>query len=888
MVHGDLRQVNSVSRRVMVRMSKFIESCSCRMGKPLDGMAQGHVMRSELTARLLQERMVARFVVAPEGFGKSMLAYQYAQLVFAFKGVFWVRCESPCFIRDLDEGDLARQILKFDEDASLVVFDDVPDLNSDRKEKLEQCILQLLDAGCEVICMLVPSLDWSMSSRCQIDRIVASELLLSDSEMESEKMRGNSSASLGSRTPKGARVAALVWGDWDARQLLAPVSKELLPADVLLAMFSILCLGSGFAADLSCVCPAPFLEESMAFLSDGYPFLGIEDDRKRFCAIDVSIADVSLAFASRLPWIAKASSSEDAQGLALALADRLLADSKAERACDIAKSLMDKPEAGSWIAREGWRMLERMDAKPVLDLCEFSRKGSADVISIDCLASWAAYELDDMDRARRVARRVLSRADSLEASAPAALMAWMIGISANKEPANLDIHAHLRALSTSVSSAGQAQAFDFDLDSALRIAASWDKGITACLDAWNDLFSPERMRDDAARKAALMMAPSVLESCIRRQRSDADAEEGCHEPDPSFEILCSAICASCSEALDCMEGSMIWGEYVAAKALSKAAEAFPGMVPKLGFHIEAEAIACERHLERQVAAIRQEDLEREVAKAAYRKTHPNPFRKDGPTELLIDIEPPTLYVSLFGGLEVFLGEEPVDRRLLNRRKAKLLLAILVISKGKSMSRDRLVRLLWPECDESKGRRNLYTITSQVKRALSVDGRCPYIISTPNMCKLDSRYVASDFYGFEGFCRNLIFGADEDIAWDEAFARVSEDYAGELLPEQTSCEYIDSIRAKCTSDLVDALISASSRLISLGDLQGALWFSREAMERDPRREDVYVSMMSAQMAAGQRGPALDTYFECLAFLKDDLGIDPSSALVDLYNKIIGIA
>ena len=44
-------------------------------------------------------------------------------------------------------------------------------------------------------------------------------------------------------------------------------------------------------------------------------------------------------------------------------------------------------------------------------------------------------------------------------------------------------------------------------------------------------------------------------------------------------------------------------------------------------------------------------------------------------------------------------------------------------------------------------------------------------------------------------------------------------------------------------------------------------------------------MQAQIDAGQRAAAIDTYFTCRRYLADELGIDPSTALVRLYRSVI---
>ena len=44
-------------------------------------------------------------------------------------------------------------------------------------------------------------------------------------------------------------------------------------------------------------------------------------------------------------------------------------------------------------------------------------------------------------------------------------------------------------------------------------------------------------------------------------------------------------------------------------------------------------------------------------------------------------------------------------------------------------------------------------------------------------------------------------------------------------------------------------------------------------------------MEAQISSNQRGGALETYFTCRRFLSEELGIDPSMKVMELYRSII---
>ena len=108
---------------------------------------------------------------------------------------------------------------------------------------------------------------------------------------------------------------------------------------------------------------------------------------------------------------------------------------------------------------------------------------------------------------------------------------------------------------------------------------------------------------------------------------------------------------------------------------------------------------------------------------------------------------------------------------------------------------------------------------------------------------------------------------------------------DLLPGESACELIVHTRDEYRVRLVDALVAASARLVEAGEVRGGLWFAREALKRDASREDAYTALMEAQIAAGQRTAALETYFACRQYLANELGIDPSVRTVQLYRDII---
>ena len=88
-------------------MSGFILRAACRGHRPAHLSGVRYYQRSSLVSQLLRERDVSRFIVAPPGYGKTSLVMDYAETMMGFANVIWINGQSPCFVRDLDEGVLA-------------------------------------------------------------------------------------------------------------------------------------------------------------------------------------------------------------------------------------------------------------------------------------------------------------------------------------------------------------------------------------------------------------------------------------------------------------------------------------------------------------------------------------------------------------------------------------------------------------------------------------------------------------------------------------------------------------------------------------------------------------------------------------------------------------
>ncbi|MBQ3106045.1 MAG: SARP family transcriptional regulator, partial [Eggerthellaceae bacterium] len=697
--------------------------------------------------------------------------------------------------------------------------------------------------------------------------------------------------------PPSRRAAALCWGGDDGTELLGGLAREELPDETRLAVFVMLVLQKGSWSDLEAFMPAGRARDAVRFLHERYPLLGIDTLRERYDSLPAPPSVLASAFDKALEGMARQSLLGSRAELVTGAADALLARGDGERACEVVVSMAAKPVVAEWLARRGDALLVLPCAFPAHKL--YARTGRSKGDHRGVLASgeaWRLLFLDDRASARALAQRIgFSSKESASARVPALLLLVF--------EADGDVRRRALGVLEAVLLSEGLAVRDFadclvptDLDASAPwtacacAALALERGIASAARWWNGLAG--RIGEDEVLAAALPLIRGI-DGAVRAGDGSGAAEvfsESRNGMGESAKAAVDGVCLYASKALTGAGASgLTYPLAMLARSLASACES--GAV-SADYAPSRRILAAVRRMDADLASQCREyaaEVERTVDEGAeFRSTHPDAFRR---TRSSRDAARPTkvapqLRVNLFGGLEVYLGEEEVDPLLLRRQKVKNLLAVLVLNKGREMSRDKLISILWPNANPDVAVRNLYAVWSQLRRALTTpDGSCPYLVRERGGCRMDARLVECDASLFEDTCRMLLFGRPSLEECERLLAVVNERFADDLLPSELENEYIVRIREDYRVRLVDALAAASTRLVSMGEVRGGLWFAREALRRDASREDVYVTLMEAQLAAGQRTAALDTYFSLRRYLAEELGIDPSTKTVRLYREII---
>ena len=710
-----------------------------------------------------------------------------------------------------------------------------------------------------VACM--PSRDAFARHRDRI-KLTAVDLLLTDEEVDLLRTPGERSSDPASTIAPACRVATFVWGSDEERAgFLSAVLGEELPADLLLPLFVMASLGKGTFEDVAAF--GPFGPDQDALLAEQYPYLGIDSRSGRFEAAPFEVEALAGAFARKLGALADRSLFSDASTLVVRLGDALAMRGEHERACDFVRLLASRAPRASWLAKHGAALLE---AACLVPACEVHRSLSGETAGKGALLS--AHEavrralLGDRQAACVAARKAVR-----DRNAPSSVR--MTGALVLAQCAEADERRRADKLVVSLlAAAGIADAAEAPRE-AVCAKAPEDRGWLAagCVHAQlRKAGCPEAARvwldwhDDGARGSFLKQSAAE----VLRQAAASGAGEA-----RSIELdrLGAFVRKEVSQA---SRGTLGLGDALAGIAYERACERGAIAVPALDAQAALAVRRIEMRLFSQRNACERLELERLERERVFVATHPDAYREEGRATRLpkLPSSVPALTVNLFGGLDVLMGDERVDPSLFSRQKVKTLLALLVLHNGREFSRDKLVGLLWPDSEIMHGRKNFYGIWAMLRRALTLpSGECPYLIRQQQGLRLDASLLTSDVAQLEDVCRTLLFERPGYGGWAQVYSQVNDRFSDDLLPSENGNDALASLRVDYRNRLVDALVAASTRLVAAGEAQEGLWFARAALQRDRSREDAYICLMQAQLAAGQRTAALETYFA------DELGIDP---------------
>ena len=213
--------------------------------------------------------------------------------------------------------------------------------------------------------------------------------------------------------------------------------------------------------------------------------------------------------------------------------------------------------------------------------------------------------------------------------------------------------------------------------------------------------------------------------------------------------------------------------------------------------------------------------------------------------------------------------------------------LLALNAGRVVPVGSLAGQIWPDDPPGNPGNALQTLVSRLRAELRQAGIGDVIESHPAGYRLAVPPEAVDVMAFETLAaRGRRALADGDVG--EA-ARVLRDallaWRGQPLVDAAGCDFADAAAAKLTELRSSVLADRIEADLALGEGASLVGELRVLLSADPLAERPRALLMRALYAAGRQAEAIAPYHEGRELLADQLGVDPSAQLEQVYLGIL---
>ena len=242
------------------------------------------------------------------------------------------------------------------------------------------------------------------------------------------------------------------------------------------------------------------------------------------------------------------------------------------------------------------------------------------------------------------------------------------------------------------------------------------------------------------------------------------------------------------------------------------------------------------------------------------------------------------WVQLCGAFAVELSGRRVDQALPGRQ-GRLLFAYLVLSRLQPVPRDALIEAMWGDAAPSNAGGALSALISKTRAVAGADvlrGRTELSLALPEPAYVDVEVALSRLHTAES--------AVAVRAWQRAWwaACGALFVARRRFLFEADAPWADAWRRRLDDVYVRALECYASACLELGstELPGAERAARELLETAPYRESGHLLLMRGLAANGNVAEALTAYEHLRVMLRDELGVNPSPAVQEIYTRLLG--
>lgn len=247
-----------------------------------------------------------------------------------------------------------------------------------------------------------------------------------------------------------------------------------------------------------------------------------------------------------------------------------------------------------------------------------------------------------------------------------------------------------------------------------------------------------------------------------------------------------------------------------------------------------------------------------------------------------------LQINMLGGFSLQYNGNSIDYNTSRSHKLWLILEYLVTFRGKEVSQNELINLLWGEGFTENPANTLKTLLHRVRNLLDA---LEFVPGKEMILYKNGVYVWNTRLDFvvdtDQFASYCALG-DEEPDEEQKLAYYLnglEYYKGDFLPKSALETWVMPINAYYHAEYVRVVQACVEMLQARNRLYEVVRICQQAVAIDPYNEGLHYALIKALLETGAQQAALTHYEYVVDLFYSEFGINPSDDLTDLYKIII---
>ncbi len=245
------------------------------------------------------------------------------------------------------------------------------------------------------------------------------------------------------------------------------------------------------------------------------------------------------------------------------------------------------------------------------------------------------------------------------------------------------------------------------------------------------------------------------------------------------------------------------------------------------------------------------------------------------------IQRESVYFQLLGTLKVLLDGDRIDLGGLRQQR---LLTMLLLDANRVVSASRLIEAMWDVEPPATASRQLHNAIAAIRRSFALAKHLVVKDGPGYRIQVDPQDI--DAHRFT----SMITRASTAATGGHTTEAIELLEAGLALWEGPALSGLNSpILDIATAKLEEKRLSATEQLLGLrldgGDAAALVPQLGELVSQNPLREETRRLLILALHRSGRKADALNVYEKGRRLLRDEIGVDPSASLRELYDRIL---